>query len=311
MHSVAVILFRHLPRSMITILLLAQNADAHLIGGTSDTRELNIWQFDPIALLLLGLTAFWYLRGSLMLRKRSLSNRARFNRRQWYFWLGWSTLVLALASPIDTIGEWLFSVHMVQHELIMIAAGPLLVLSRPTSALLLGMGKKSARPIVGTVRQAGLLRHRSAFVNPGSAWIIHALGLWGWHIPYLFNASLNNTWVHTAQHISFLGIALIFWYSLVHIQKSRSIIGMVYLFSTAVHASLLGALLTFSPKVWYEPYVATAPRFDLTALQDQQLGGLIMWMPAGIVFIGGALLFLARLLPGSESEHYKSSVYHD
>lgn len=296
-----------LPLSM----LLSPDAAAHFIDTGGDTSSADLWQSDPVALLILILTAFWYLRGSRMLRQRNLSNRSKFNRQQWYFWLGWSILLVALASPIDPLGELLFSAHMVQHELIMIVASPLLVLSRPTSAILIGMGKKIARPIAGGARNAGLSQFRNVLLGPASAWTLHALILWGWHIPALFNASLNNSWIHTAQHISFLLAALVFWYSLMHIQKSRSVVGMLYLFSTALHASLLGALLTFSPEAWYQPYLETAPSFGLTALQDQQIGGLIMWMPAGIVFIGGALMLLARLLPATEPGNYQSGTYRD
>lgn len=279
----------------VALLGLPPLAGAHLVGSTSGAS--GVWQVDPVAVLLLALTAALYWRGTNIQRRRSLADRAQFIRKQYFFWGGWFTLVVALATPIDTLGEQLFSVHMIQHELVMVVAGPLLVLARPTSALLLGLGLAIARPAVAGANKAGLLRSRKVVLSPGAAWTIHAVGLWGWHVPYLFNASLQNSWIHTAQHFSFLAIALIFWYSLLHIQKSRSAVGMLYLFTTAIHASLLGALLTFSPKVWYVPYLATAPAYGLTALEDQQLGGLIMWMPSGIVFIAAALMFLARLLP--------------
>lgn len=291
-------------------LVLPHAAHAHLLGATQDRASLNVWQVDPVALTLLIVTALLYFRGCKTLRKRNLNDRKKFNRRQRYFWLGWGALVVALASPIDPLGELLFSVHMVQHELIMIVAGPLLVLSRPTSALLHGLGRSASQSLVLSIRSVGLLR-RDFFLNPGTAWTIHAIGLWGWHIPMLFNAGLENAWVHTAQHISFLLIALIFWYSLMHIQKARSVVGLLYLFTTALHASLLGALLTFSPKVWYPPYLETASQFGLSALEDQQLGGLIMWMPSGIVFIVAALLVLARVLPGAPVTHPKPERYHE
>lgn len=284
---------------------------AHLIGDSDREALPELWHFDPLALLLLALVAFWYWRGSRILAQRRLANRTLFRRRQFGFWLGWFTLLIALGSPLDVLGEWLFSVHMVQHELIMLVSGPLLVLSRPASALLTGMGRKTASVLMSGLGTLGLSRCRGFLLAPASAWVIHAVGLWGWHIPALFNASLNNTWVHTLQHISFLAIALIFWYSLVHIQNSRSVVGMVYLFSTAVHASLLGALLTFSPRVWYSPYLETTTHFGLTALQDQQLGGLIMWMPAGVVFIAGALWLLARAISDPARRHYHADASHE
>lgn len=295
-----------------TALLFTASAEAHLAEPMKE--ELDwwlLWQPDPLTALLLALAGILYWRGSRIISGRMLANRGGFVRRQYYFWLGWSALALALVTPIDPLGELLFSLHMIQHELMMLIAAPLLVLSRPSSALLVGAGRKAARPVAVAARKSGLSRGRQILLGPGGAWVIHAVGLWGWHIPYLFNAGLANTWIHTAQHFSFLSIALMFWYSLLHIQKSDSIIGMVYLFTTALHASLLGALITFSPRVWYSPYLDTAPAFGISALEDQQLGGLIMWMPAGVVFIAGALIFLARLLPNTGGDDATQEIGND
>jgi cytochrome c oxidase assembly factor CtaG len=113
----------------------------------------------------------------------------------------------------------------------------------------------------------------------------------------LFQATLTHDWVHAAQHISFLGSALLFWWSLLGSRKRiDNGAGILYLFTTGVHTSILGALLTFTPSVWYPAYLSTAPRWGLTALEDQQLGGLIMWVPAGIVYIIAGLALLGNLL---------------
>ena len=114
-----------------------------------------------------------------------------------------------------------------------------------------------------------------------------------WHIPRFFQATLDNDWIHSAQHVSFLGSALLFWWSLFYAHgKVRYGASVLYLFTTAVHTSILGALLTFASTVWYPDYVATTPAWGLTPLEDQQVGGLIMWIPAGLVYvIGGLVLF--------------------
>ncbi|HVV45320.1 MAG TPA: cytochrome c oxidase assembly protein, partial [Bryobacteraceae bacterium] len=107
--------------------------------------------------------------------------------------------------------------------------------------------------------------------------------------------------IHALQHISFLGSALLFWWSLFYARK-RTAYGesFIYVFTTAVHTSILGALLTFSSSAWYPIYRLPAPRFGLTAVQDQQIGGLIMWVPAGVVYLIAGLSLFALWLRESD-----------
>ena len=135
-----------------------------------------------------------------------------------------------------------------------------------------------------------------ALTNPFTAWTIHAVAIWMWHAPELFQSALSSDLAHTAQHLSFFLSALLFWWSLFHTHGSS----VLYLFTTAIHTSILGALLTFAPAVWYPAYAATAPHWGLTPLEDQQIGGLIMWIPAGLVYVGAGLAFFAAWLGESE-----------
>lgn len=275
------------------------SATAHLLD---QGERFKLWLVDPFAVFLLLLTAWIYWRGSHRRPQRvSIATHTAFGWRRRYFWIAWGTLAVALASPLDPLGEVLFWAHMVQHELIMLIAAPLLVASRPSSTLLRGLSMPVARGFGAMTRTSVLQRFWRLLVRPGVAWTIHTVGLWGWHLPSLFEASLTSTWVHALQHLSFLWIALIFWFSLMRKHRSHSAGGVLYFFTTAVHASLLGALLTFAPEPWYTPYITTAPAWGLSALEDQQLGGLIMWMPAGIVFIAAGLLSLARTMRDSDA----------
>ena len=273
--------------------LMGGSAQAHLLGGTGG--EFSWLAVDPLALVLLGLTAWWYARGTRALRERGkgLARAACLRRR--CFWWGWGALALVLGTPLDALGEQLFSVHMVQHEVLMLVAAPLLVLSRPSSALLHGAPRWVGRTLgVATRGGSGFWR---ALSEPFAAWTFHLLVLWAWHLPALFSAGLRNGAVHTLQHVSFLLAALLFWWALLRgPARGNGGLGVLYLFTTAVHAGLLGALLTFSPRPWYVPYEATAPAWGLSALEDQQLGGLIMWVPGCAVFIVGALWVLGRAL---------------
>jgi cytochrome c oxidase assembly factor CtaG len=134
-----------------------------------------------------------------------------------------------------------------------------------------------------------------------TAWWVHAAALWLWHIPSLFQATLENDWIHSAQHVSFLGSALLFWWSLFYAHgKGRYGASVLYLFTTAVHTSILGALLTFATTIWYPAYIGTTSAWGLTPLEDQQLGGLIMWIPAGLVYVVAGLVLFAGWLRESE-----------
>lgn len=134
--------------------------------------------------------------------------------------------------------------------------------------------------------------------NPLAAWLVHATALWLWHIPSLFQATLRSDLVHTFQHICFLGSALLFWWALIYGPHGAMGYGaaVLYLFTTSVHSGLLGALLTFASSVWYPAYAGLTASWGLTPLEDQQLGGLIMWVPAGLVYIvAGSALFAGWL----------------
>jgi putative membrane protein len=121
---------------------------------------------------------------------------------------------------------------------------------------------------------------------PLFVWLLHGATLWSWHIPYLYDASVEYEWVHALQHTMFLGTALLFWWTLIHGRHGRlsSGVGIIYCFTTAIHTSVLGALMTFAQRSWYPIYEGRTIAFHLTALQDQQIGGLIMWVPAGVIF---------------------------
>ena len=265
---------------------------AHAGQAPGPEDILKSWSFEPGIVIPLAVTMFLFARGA-----HSASRAQRV-----FFWSGMLTLALALISPLHPLGEALFSAHMAQHEILMLVAAPLLVLARPLAPLLHGMpfewrrriGRWSkARPVRGFWR---------GITYPFVAWWIHAAALWCWHIPFLFQATLRSEPIHAAQHLSFFGSALLFWWSLLY-ARGRQAYGsaVIYIFTTGVHTSILGALLTLTSRVWYPSYGNSASAWGLTALEDQQLGGLIMWVPAGLVYIGAALILFAAWMRESDS----------
>ena len=141
-----------------------------------------------------------------------------------------------------------------------------------------------------------------ALSSTAAAWMIHAVVLWIWHAPSLFEAALHSEWIHAAQHLCFLASALLFWWTLIHGRHGRLGYGaaVVYVFTTAAHNSVLGALLTFAPRAWYPTYAATTQAWSLTPIEDQQLGGLIMWIPAGTLLLVIGLALMAAWIGESQ-----------
>ncbi len=252
------------------------------------------WEFDPGVVLPLMVTALLYWRGG---RQSHGVNRMQIA----CFWSGWGTLVVALCSPLHPLGQELFSAHMTQHELLMAVAAPLLVLSRPVAGLLWGMPIEWRRQLGGLAKEPRFQMFWRGLSAPATDWVVHAIVLWAWHVPFLFQATLANDAIHGAQHLCFLISALLFWWSLLRGSTRNYGWSVLYLFTTATHTSILGALLTFSPSVWYPAYGRTAEAWGLTGLQDQQIGGLIMWVPAGLVYLAAGLLMFAAWLRESDA----------
>jgi putative membrane protein len=158
--------------------------------------------------------------------------------------------------------------------------------------------KMTARHLSAWTKGRAWQRTWRTLTTPFVAWLIHAIVLWAWHIPFLFQTTLESEWVHAFQHASFFGSALLFWWAILHGRERAFGYGaaVLYMFTTALHSSLLGALLTFAGSVWYPVYNGTTWSWGLAPLEDQQLGGLIMWIPAGAVYIVAGLALFAGWL---------------
>jgi len=184
---------------------------------------------------------------------------------------------------------------MTQHEVLMLIAAPLLVLSRPLVPFMWALPLNLSRRAGNLGKLTVLQKTWRTLTIPFVAWLVHAIALWSWHVPVLFEAVLQNEWVHTAQHLSFLLSALLFWWALIH--GPHGVMGygaaVLYVFTTSIHSGVLGALITFAGSIWYPSYMGLTASWGMTPLEDQQLGGLIMWIPAGLVYvIAGLALFV-------------------
>lgn len=285
-------------------LVLPSDSSAH--GG--DLGELWLtdpaWTSDLKVIAPLYISAILFLVGTVRLWRRAGHGRGV---RRWQvacFWSGWTVLALALLSPLHWLGERLFTAHMVEHELLMVIAAPLLVLARPGSTMLWAF-PGPWRPLIGGVTRLPVLGTTWRFVRaPFPATLLHGVALWAWHMPGLYDRVLENALAHWLQHLSFLLSALLFWWALLYGSvRSRGYgASFLYLFVTSLHTGLLGVLLTVSPRLWYPRQVAAAAEWGLTPLEDQQLAGLVMWVPAGLVYAAAALTLVALWIRRSGPE---------
>jgi Predicted membrane protein len=259
------------------------------------------WTWPSLVVMPLLLAAALYGLGTIRMIRRT-TNRKLFVWPVLSFALGWASLVVALDSPLHELGEQLFWVHMTQHEILMLISAPLLVFGRPMIAFLWALSPAS-RETAARLGHSRIFTKGWAFISaPLSAWLVSALALWIWHIPRLFDQTLRNDWIHAAQHTTFLVTAVFFWWPVLNRTPALGYGGaLVYVFTTILHTSVLGALLTFAPQPWYSSYITTAPAWGFTALEDQQLGGLIMWIPAGTLLLIVALLLLVKWMKQSQS----------
>jgi putative membrane protein len=234
---------------------------------------------------------------------------------------GIASLLVALVSPLDGLSALLFSAHMSQHEILMLLSAPLIVLGRPIVALLWAVSPTTRERLVWVAAAPAIRGPWRALTHPIAALVLHAVVLWSWHIPFLFELAMRNPPLHAVQHLMFFGTAALFWWSLLAGRYGRAGYGVsvLFVFATGLHTGLLGVLLTFARRLWYPIYEARVRSTGADPLSDQTLAGLIMWVPAGAILLAFGLGLLAAWLaeaerrarhPGVEAELLESRKHN-
>jgi putative membrane protein len=261
---------------------------AHALVGPDEVWR--AWPFDPLIILGLVTAAVVYALGSMRLRRAGRWSL----RRATAFWAGTVALGVALLSPLDAVAETLFSAHMAQHLLLTVVAAPLLVVARPVATWLAALPSDSRRT-------AARARAAIAFVprvlrRPLVAFGVVTVAMWSWHVPTLYEAALVNEPVHALEHGSFLVASILAWS--VALRRGRRDVSnafgrALFLVAYALQGALLGALLVFASTPLYSVHRGGLVLWRLTALQDQQLAGALMWIPPAAVYLAAiaAVLF--------------------
>jgi len=255
------------------------------------------WTLDPLVIVPLLLGTLIYAVGFRRLWKRADRGRPALRREAWLFGTGWFVLAASLVSPLHEAGERSFTMHMIEHELIMLVAALLIVAGRPGPALLWGLP-----PALRTM-SAGVARWPiwRVLTDPILATALQAIAIWAWHAPSLFDLALGSSGWHIAQHLSFIATALLFWWAMLFGRGGQGT-GILCLFVTSMIGGLLGALMALSSSPWYAGYAALGLTPEgLSPAQDQQLAGLIMWIPGGTFHLAAAVWLLWKWLKASEA----------
>jgi cytochrome c oxidase assembly factor CtaG len=268
------------------------------------------WNWEPSILIGTVLITGLYLYAIGPLRKRYFPEEPVKTGQTVSFLLGIFFMFLSLVSPLDELGDsYLFSAHMVQHLVLTMIGPPLLVIGTPGWFI---------KPLV---RNKIAFRVAKALTYPAVAFVLYNVDFWLWHAPPLYNATLENQNIHILEHLTFIVFGILNWWPIFSQSKDlpRLSIGgqVLYLFLSGMPSVLLGAGLTFSPPL-YAPYIAAPRVWGISAATDQQLGGLIMWVPVSISYIVVMSVLFIRWMQQQEAkqlaeerEAYEKQVVED
>jgi putative membrane protein len=260
------------------------------------------WTFAPIVLIALAGYLVAYVARWRTSRAEG-GSRAASGWRLAAWCGGVAALFVALVSPVDVLGEQLASMHMVQHLLIADIAAILLTL---------GLTRHILRPATRRIHR--IERAAGPFASPWFGVVAYVGAMWLWHVPTLYDAALEHSYVHTLEHLTFAAAGLLYWWHLLSPIRSRLRLGgmgpIAYMASTKLLVGFLGIALAFAPELLYDAYDHPGKRWGMTALDDQHVAGLIMALEQSIV-MGIALAWLfARMLAESEEEERRAERYH-
>ncbi len=279
---------------------------------------LSSWNWRPEVIISLLLAALLYLRGWWRLR-RLARPRPRKPGQPWPLSARWRPISyltglfligLALLSPIEVLSGQLFFMHMIQHLLLIMLAPPLLLIANPLAVVLWGLPDGARRKAGAGV--SGLLHRRSGFrrflhnlAAPGVLWLVWVITLVGWHDPNMYNWALRNEFAHDLEHLSFFLVSLASWWRITaagpHVGKPLGLSGRAILVLAIIPPTMLtGVVISFATNPIYTYYLDVPRLWNISVMMDQQIGGVLMWIPGSMMYLIAGLILIAQLL-GQES----------
>jgi cytochrome c oxidase assembly factor CtaG len=272
------------------------------------------WSFDlPFVLVVCLAILYWY--GNM--RTPAAPGRAALRHlRHGFFYAGLAVLAIALASPLDALSEQLFWAHMLQHILLLVVAPPLIVLARPWVRLWHALPLEARRSLGHSLMRGSLewlRRLCAALGRPLPSFVLFCGVVLGWHVSFLFDATLSSPTLHALEHTLFLVTAVMFWKQTIDSPPLHASLGELqrvsYLVGAMVVMWVLAVVLALAPDPLYSAYAHLASRpGGISALSDQQIAAGIMWVPGSIAFVLVLFVYVHRWLAPGSSESAQSST---
>lgn len=268
--------------------------------GNYDGPLLLAWNFDPfvtISLIVTAVAYYWALR-----RVREAGRYEHPNWQVLCFYAGLLTVALALLGPFDMYNDDVFTFHMIQHMILIQATAPLLLFGRPVQLALHAISPKDSGPVLRTVlRPRGVRWVLTFLTNPIVAFFLFNGAIVLWHFPQFYDAAIVNETIHVIEHMTFLSVALFYWWPMIdpiprHHKMKRTWAVISVFFAMMISSNGLGAILTLADSVIYSPYLANPNPFGWSPHVDQQIGGLLMWVVGGLLWLFVALGIIIRIL---------------
>lgn len=259
------------------------------------------WTWYPSVVIGIGLWTGAYIVLLGPFRRQNALGQSPNTWQQFAFHSGTLILLLALISPLDELGdEYLFSAHMFQHLLMMFITPPLWLLGSPAWLINLILPKQ-------------FVALASWMTRPVFAFSVFTSVMYMWHIPSLYNLAQSNEGLHIVEHLTYIGAALIGWWPVITkygsiIPKPSAPVSMLYLFFLAFSCTALAAILTFSSNPWYAIYIDAPRIIGISALEDQHLGGLLMWLPSHMIILLALGITFFKWADGNENRQVDQLV---
>ena len=249
------------------------------------------WSFDPV--VFVGLAAAAVLYALACRRADAAGRRTPPGRQVAAYYAGLAAVAFALLGPLDAFNDESFAIHMAQHLTLMQIAAPLILLGRPVQVFLRGVSPRRSGPVLRAVLGRRAVRAAlTALTHPVVAFLLFNGSVVFWHLPAFYDAALRNDTVHEVEHLAFFGFALVFWWAIIEPVPRHHRLPLPWalatIFFSGVVATAIGAVLTLASSVVYPYYLNVTNPWGLSALADQQIAGLTMWVGGGLLY--GAIL---------------------
>ncbi len=257
-------------------------------------------EFWPLVVVLLVSTI--YLRGFIGAHRTSPDRFPLW--RAGSFLLGQSILLYAILSPLDELGGFLLSAHMIQHLLMLGVVPPLILMGSPGIPMLRGLPASVRKQWLGPfLADNGVRRFFHLLVHPVTGWLGMVLSTWFWHVSFFYELALVDPFWHEVEHATFLFFGVLFWFPVIQPWPTKSIwprwTMIPYLLLADVQNTIFSAFFAFAPGVIYPVYSQVSPAFGVDPMQDQALAGGIMWVPGSIIFIAPVAVVIRDLMKAS------------